>query len=429
MRKQPPFHAMTQQTFSERSAGLGASAWHTAAMFLACMIHGPLLSQSLSPTELASRAMSAPAVRAAITAQASVSSTNTSNAGKSVNEHEVHLGAIRQAILNATLDRPTRVISTAWVDQQGALHESAHFHSEAKVSGIRVLSYLPGDESPAQISADVLPWGYRPNQTDKSCSPAPRAWRLPLLTRTPTAEGFSGPQLFASQMLLNMANDTWHHRMQQSPRWRVQAATGQVSNSYLRALSASEEARGAWVADISLKPHGPATPSSWTDRLNPQDKTPVWRWTLSLSLGKDPAQVGPSPTLWQADHTFTIDPSQMANRPSLWQQQLQTEIQTQVSKWVSQLEKRTECEPVQFQVVRESTESFQLQAGAGSGLRPGDRVLLIDPAHVPSRMLEAGVAQHLALAQVVKVGHHRSELLQLAGPRLPQQGAWLALPL
>jgi hypothetical protein len=44
-------------------------------------------------------------------------------------------------------------------------------------------------------------------------------------------------------------------------------------------------------------------------------------------------------------------------------------------------------------------------------------------------MLEAGVAQHLALAQVVKVGHHRSELLQLAGPRLPQQGAWLALPL
>jgi hypothetical protein len=370
--------------------------------------------------------MSAPAVRAAITAQASAS---TSNAAKSVNEHEVHLGAIRQAILNATLDRPTRVISTAWVDQQGALHESAHFHSEAKVSGIRVLSYLPGDEAPAQISADVLPWGYRPNQTDKTCSPAPRAWRLPLLARTPTADGFSGPQLFASQMLLNMANDTWHHRMQQSPRWRVQAASGQLSNSYFRALSASEEARSAWVADLSLKPHGSSTPSSWSDRFYPLDKPTVWRWTLTLTLGKDPAQAGPSPALWQAEHTFSIDPSQMANRPSLWQQQLQTEIQTQVNQWVTQLEKRTECEPVQFQVVREGTESFQLQAGAGSGLRPGDRVLLIDPAHVPSRMLEAGVAQHLALAQVVKVGHHRSELLQLAGPRLPQQGAWLALPL
>ena len=406
--------------------GRGASVWHTLALVLACMLHGPLLAQSLSPAELASRAMTAPAVRAAISAQASAS---TSNAAKSVNEHEVHLAAIRQAILNATLDRPTRVISTAWVDQQGALHETAHFHSEAKVSGIRVLSYLPGDESPAQISADVLPWGYRPNQTDKTCSPAPRAWRLPLLARTQTAEGFSGPQLFASQMLLNMANDTWHQRMQQSPRWRVQAATVSTSNSYLRALSASEEASSVWVANLSLKPHGPSSPSTWSDRLYPQATTPVWRWTLTLSLGQDTAQVGRSTALWQAEHTFTIDPSLMANRPSLWQQQLQTEIQAQVNQWVSQLEKRTECEPVQFQVVREGTESFQLQAGAGSGLRPGDRVLLIDPAHIPSRMLEAGVAQHLALAQVVKVGNHRSELLQLAGPRLPQQGAWLALPL
>jgi hypothetical protein len=426
MHKQPSLRALSHQPSSKAGTGLGASVLHNWVLVLACMLHGPLLAQSLSPAELASRAMSAPAVRAAMTAQASASAAN---AAKSVNEHEVHLAAIRQAILNATLDRPTRVISTAWVDQQGALHESAHFHSEAKVSGVRILSYLPGDESPAQISADVLPWGYRPNQADKTCRPAPRAWRLPLLARTHMAEGFSGPQLFASQMLLNMANDTWHQRMQQSPRWRVQAATVSSANSYLRALSSSEEARSTWVADLSLKPHGPATPSSWTDRLNPQDKTPVWRWTLTLSLGKDPAQAGPSPALWQAEHTFSIDPSQMANRPSLWQQQLQTEIQTQVNKWVSQLEKRTECEPVQFQVVREGTESFQLQAGTGSGLRPGDRVLLIDPAHVPSRMLEAGVAQHLALAQVVKVGHHRSELLQLAGPRLPQQGAWLALPL
>ena len=426
---QPPFPALTPRTSQEKGPRRAGSALHTLAWVLACLPCAPVWAQSLSPADLAARAMSAPAVRAAMTGQASASAASAANGAKAVNEHEVHLAAIRQAILNATLERPTRVISTAWVDAQGALHESAHFHSEAQVRGVRVLAYLPGDESPAQISADVLPWGYRPKPADKTCSPAPRAWRLPLLARTHTAEGFSGPQLFASQMLLNLANDTWHQRMQQSPRWRVQAATEQAPNSYLRALSASEEARSVWVANLSLKPHGSARPSTWSDRFNPQTPPPIWRWTLTLSLGQDPAQVGPSPTLWQAEHTFSIDPSLMANRPGLWQQQLQTEIQTQVNQWVSQLEKRTECEPVQFQVVREGTESFQLQAGAGSGLRAGDRVLLIDPAHIPSRMLEAGVAQHLALAQVVKVGHHRSELRQLAGPRLPQQGAWLALPL
>ena len=427
MHKQPPLRAMMHLPSCELGLRQGLRVLHAMAWVLAGTLHGPLLAQSLSPAELASRAMAAPAVRAALSANANV---NASSAGQTVNEHEAHLASIRQAILNATLDRPTRVISTAWVDQQGALHESAHFHSEAKVSGIRVLSYLPGDESPAQISADVLPWGYRPNKSDKSCSPAPRAWRLPLMARTHMAAGFSGPQLFASQMLLNMANDTWQQRMQQSPRWRIQPTTARETNSYLRALSASEEARSAWVANLSLKPHGSSQPStSWSDRLNLQDKPPVWRWTLTLSLGQDPAQAGPNQALWQAEHTFSIDPSHMANRPSLWQQQLQTEIKAQVNHWVTELEKRTECEPVQFQVVREGTDTFQLQAGAGSGLRPGDRVLLIDPAHIPSRMLEAGVAQHLALAQVVKVGHHRSELMQLAGPRLPQQGAWLALPL
>ena len=423
---QPQRPGLSHKPRSSSGVRAGLRVLPTLTLGLFSLLSGSAWSQNLSPTELASRAMASPGVRAALTAQ---TPANKNSSAQSVNEHEVHLSAIRQAILNATIERPTRVISTAWVDQHGALHESAHFHSEAKVSGVRVLSYLPGDESPAQISADVLPWGYRPNPADKTCSPAPRAWRLPLLARTHMAEGFSGPQLFASQMLLNLANDTWHQRMQQSPRWRVHAATQGSSNSYLRALSASEEARSVWVAHMSLKPHGASSPHTAADRLFPQDTPPDWRWTLTLSLGQDPAQVGPSPALWQAEHTFTIDPSLMANRPSLWQQQLHNEIKAQVNQWVTQLEKRTECEPVQFQVVREGTESFQLQAGAGSGLRPGDRVLLIDPVHIPSRMLEAGVAQHLALAQVVKVGNHRSELLQLAGPRLPQQGAWLALPL
>ncbi len=422
----PQRRTLTHKPSSASGVRAGLRVFPTVLLGWFSLLSLPVWAQNLSPTELASRAMATPGVRAALTAQTPANKTSAVQSG---NEHEAHLAAIRQAILNATIERPTRVISTAWVDQQGALHETAHFHSEAKVNGIRVLSYLPQDESPAQITADVLPWGYRPNKADKTCSPAPRNWRLPLMARTHTAEGFSGPQLFASQMLLNMANETWHQSMQQSQRWRVQSASVPVSNSYFRALSASEEARSAWVANLSLKPHGSSVSSTWAQRISQPDKPAPWRWTLTLSLGQSTTQGGQTQALWQAEHTFTIDPSLMANRPSLWQQQLQTEIKAQVNQWVTQLEKRTECEPVQFQVVREGTESFQLQAGAGSGLRPGDRVLLIDPVHIPSRMLEAGVAQHLALAQVVKVGNHRSELLQLAGPRLPQQGAWLALPL
>lgn len=407
-----------------RSAGVVMQS--LALLLGACGWVMPAMAQSLSPTDLASRAMSSPAVRAALAAQ---TAANTPVKTNSVNEHEAQLSAIRQAILNATLDRPTRVISTAWVDQQGALHEAAHFHSEAKVNGIRVLSYLPNDETPAQISADVLPWGYRPSHSDKSCSPSPRTWRLPLLARTHMAEGFSGPQLFASQMLLSMASETWQQNMQQSQRWRVQTSTAQLTNSYFRALSAGQEALSSWVADLTLKPHGVSPPATWTQRIGLQENSPLWRWTLTLTLRSTQTSMAQVPALLQVEHTFTLDPAQIANHPSLWQQQIQSELSRHLSQWVAQLEKRTECEPVQFQVLRQGTESFELQAGTGSGLRTGDRVLLIDPVHIPSRMLEAGVAQHLALAQVVRVGNTRSELRQLAGPRLPQQGTWLALPL
>jgi hypothetical protein len=84
---------------------------------------------------------------------------------------------------------------------------------------------------------------------------------------------------------------------------------------------------------------------------------------------------------------------------------------------------------VQFHVRRSTTQGLQLQAGLESGLRPGDRVLLMNPIHIPSQMLEPGATQHLALAQVIKVGSDRTELQQLAGPALSAQGHWMALPL
>lgn len=393
----------------------------------ACVLGMPVSAQSASPRELASNAMASPAVKAVLNAQ-NKSGVPTTR-GNPADDHEAHLAAIRQAILNATMDRPTRVISTAWVDQHGALHESAHFHSEAKVSGIRVLSYLPHDESPPQITADVLPWGYQTHKSDKSCTPAPRAWRLTMAAHPHALQGFSGPQLYAGQTLLKLAQDAWLQSMQPSQRWHLQNASSRKTNTYLHALTAGEEVHSSWVADISLMPHGPLLIPSWSQRLLNTNSPAPWRWTLRLSVGPRSPQGGHVQAAYQFEHTFTIDPHQVANHPSLWQQRLQSDIHAHMSRWTAQLEKRTECEPVQFPVVREGTETFQLQAGSGSGLRPGDRVLLIEPSHIPSRILEPGIAQHLALAQVVRVGQHRSELQQLAGPRLPPHGAWLALPL
>jgi hypothetical protein len=405
-----------------------------SAAVLAGALATTAAAQSPSPAELAAKALASAPVQALLSAQAQSAKAAQKNPQK---EYDAQLAAIRQAILDATLDRPTRVISSAWVDDKGALHESAHFHSEAQVRGVRVLSYVQGDEPVTEVSAEMLPWGWKPVGADQSCKAPPRPWRLPLGVQLVMPEGFSGPQLFASQTLLSLAQEAWGQNMQLSQRWRTHSVA-QVAphsdNAYMRALTGQTEERSGWMAEISLQPHAPAeAPRPWTTRvgqsLNLSENAPPWRWTLSVRLGQKLSPTSRLVPQWQIEQIVSIAPVALAQSPTAWAQQMQGLLQERMRQWVAQLDKQTECEPVQFHVRRQGTPSLQLQAGFDSGLRPGDRVLLMDPAHVPARMLEPGVAQHLALAQVVKVGAHSTELQQLAGPALASHGAWMALPL
>ena len=65
--------------------------------------------------------------------------------------YERELEAIRSALLQTTVvEAPTRVVSTAWVDDKGVLRELSHFQSEAHVRGVRVTHYLEDDKAPAE---------------------------------------------------------------------------------------------------------------------------------------------------------------------------------------------------------------------------------------------------------------------------------------
>jgi hypothetical protein len=391
-------------------------------MSLLCAAALGVQAQSLtsSPSDLRQLDTSQPAV---------VSRATRSPTAK---QHEAQLAAIRQAILQATIDRPTRVLSSAWIDDKGALHESAHFQSEAQVRGVRVLSYLQEEQDTApQVSAEVLPWGWHEARTQaKECKAPPRPWRLPLVLQTRVEQGFGGTQQFASQSLMHIASQSWTQQMQASQRWRAQHKATPPENAYMRALTGPSESPTGWTAELVLKPHAAAAGLSMRQawhalKQNEND----WRWTLSFTLGERHTSQGSIEPRWQIDQVITIDPQAASQNPSAWLHRLKEEVQQQMQAWVKQLDKRSECEPVQFHVRRSGQDGLQLQAGFESGLRAGDRVLLMNPSHIPSQMLEPGATQHLALAQVVKVGPDRTELQQLAGPALSAQGHWMAMPL
>ena len=411
---------MFPQAPSPRTSHIGRSL----ALALGCAM--TLLAQAQN-SQVASTAMGDGAA-----VQATARKDSRAARSPTAKQHEAQLGAIRQAILQATMDRPTRVLSSAWIDDKGALHESAHFQSESEVRGVRVLSYLQDEQdTPPQVSAEVLPWGWRTAQTKTSeCKAPPRPWRLPLVMQTRVDNGFTGAQQFASQSVMHLVDQSWTQQMQASQRWRAQHKSTPPDNAYLRALTGPSESPTGWTAELVLKPHAPGQDFSmrqaWHD-LNKNEKD--WRWTLSFTLGERHASQGPIEPRWQIEQVITINPQDASQNPSAWVHRLKEQLQHQMQAWVTQLDKRSACEPVQFHVRRTEADKLTLQAGMESGLRAGDRVLLINPSHVPSQMLEPGATQHLALAQVVNVGRDRTELQQLAGPTLAAQGHWMALPL
>jgi len=79
-------------------------------------------------------------VCSALTALVLSSSLMTSVSAQSLTAEE-RLEAIRQSLVQRSLEGPTQVRSTQWVDGNGALRESNSFVTGMEVRGVRILAY------------------------------------------------------------------------------------------------------------------------------------------------------------------------------------------------------------------------------------------------------------------------------------------------
>lgn len=346
-------------------------------------------------------------------------------------QHEQQLQAIRQALLDATLEAPTKVVSTAWIDSQGALRESHEFRTGAEVRGVRVTSYLQDGEEPrARVSADVLPWGWRPRKGPQTgCESPPRTWRQTMAITSRIDRGFASSQHSAASVVLSAAMQHWGEQLQGSGRWTPVAWQAPPSGTYMKALlrQPTEDSHD-WLATLSLRPIDdtpqtlPPLPYGWS-------APPPWRWILSLQITQRQAGNGDFQEVAREQLLLELDPRTLSQHPHRKLQTLTDRVMDSMADWVQRLEERTRCESAQFVVRREPDASLKLHVGSASGLRVGDRVLLMQPGWVPSRLLDARSLEHLALAEVVETGPRMTEIRLLAGPPLPPQGQWLALPL
>jgi hypothetical protein len=313
--------------------------------------------------------------------------------------HERELEAIRNTLLETAVSAPVRVQSFGWIDEQGRLHESTQFTSDARVRGVRVESYLKDPDAPSappKVTVDVesLPVGVgrRAQEDPRRCLDRNGRVRQTLQVEVVTGAmpgAHEGPM---ARQLASALEPLFLQAARQSRRWVVQPRPYQPATAYERALLGREADRADWLARLVVMPQGP------------------YGTTVALE----------------------VSPIDHPGRTRLVQRRLpvaeagSAEWAAAVAGLVEALDAETACEPLWFAVAGDGTQ-LRLRDGAAHGLQPGDRLLMVPRQHLAGRLLEPGATRALALLQVEPGGR---SLRWLAGPRPAAAGGdWVALPL
>ena len=349
---------------------------------------------------------------------------------------EEKLSAIRQGLVQAAIEGPTKVQSTVWIDAQGALQESSSFRTGMEVRGVRVLSYER--DSQGQPTAD-LRWqdAGRASQAalreqPLACKALASAGRLQHVIglSIDTAPEWTIDELPAIKALENSLMNQWPGVAGGAVVWRMVASTGGIRSAYENALLGSSADQMPWQAKLSLRPLtrqiswpvalrqnfsegvmvGGAAPESWM-QLD---------FSLTARNQYEPAFEGHAHIRWRTER-----PGWEAGRLSEESQEL---LARQLRSWTHEIRQRLECEPVLPEVILSGRDGIRINAGAKAGVRVGDEWLLASGKNYMQQILEPGVAAQSVLAKVQSVGEHHAQLQLSAGSQSAVQRSWRAWP-
>ena len=380
------------------------------------------------------------------------------------------LDAIRQSLIDASLQGPTKVSTTTWVDPQGSLRENSTFKNNLDVSGVKVLGFERDENGQAkarfqyQNGKDAQNTASKNNarrQTETGLQGAIQKFRQ-LMTQTmgqrvgvgsddALAQAGSAcaikvganmnhvidldvhvaphtPQVLM-QTLLPQIQSQWVQGNAQNGKnnaWRAVNALPAASMSknmsaYERALISSRPDTLPWQALIKISSE-PVSASSFETYLGAQSTAAVLSLEFQL-LGadgqnaqfKDSAKINieTERTAWSAAR---LSAASIAN------------IHEQLQSWRNDAEDWLNCQSFNPAVTAATGQQIEINAGAMAGVRKGDEWLVANPARFPAELMSREGAPQTLLATVQSVTPFGSKLMVVAGPSQAVQPNWRAWP-
>ena len=360
----------------------------------------------------------------------SVNAVAESHGGKGpgANLDESTLVAIKEALVSEAQATESKVINTAWLDAKGQLHESTMVHSSMRVRGIQVQAYLDEMQKPrVEIALDdkegLLPKCFAKDDDLK------RTVRVNPVRRQGQFVTELEPIAAEAADLLKREFSVY---FEESEYWHAKRPVQQAS-AYQSMVSGLRPEPARYELDVTvskgLRPQGQkperipgSDPISTFFKGAPSAFSENWIY-LKAQLTK----VTTGDLIWTGTSTVRVPVRPVTYTSQVSPDVMAGQIRRDVGGWTILLNDYALCQPVNFQLT-DSNGAVTIDGGMTSGLKIGDRLLVIDQARIPDRVLEPGALAELSLAQVVKVDGDSAIIEQTAGAPLLDATGKVALP-
>jgi hypothetical protein len=377
------------------------------------------------------------------------------------------LDAIRHSLVEASLQTPTKVFNTSWLDNNGSLRESSSFKNGMQVNSLRVLSYDRDEagqpkaqlqlEEPAsslkQQSRQGLKsiWqtftsalqlkqlGSEQNKTlisekakqlssdpNKSCGKQLKVGLRHVMGVDVWVDG-SNPDALSGAVYHLMNEHLTSSRPQGAEQnWRmsvndIQPSMANTMTAYERALTSNKPEQMPWHASFAMKTEMQAAPG--LAGLNGA-KGPGMTVNLLLQVSPKEGQK----SVFQEMVTLNLELEMDTWKAPKLRAESYALLTQQFEQWKSSLSQLVACEAITPTVTEVKAESVRINAGSESGVRKGDEWLVADPAKFPSQLVGKDGASQMLLAKVDSVSPYHSVLTIVAGPAQSAQAQWRAWP-
>lgn len=372
------------------------------------------------------------------------------------------LDAIRQGLVDASLQTPTRVQTTTWIDNQGSLRETNSFKNALDVKSVRVVAYdrddkgqpkaklqlvsanteLPG-QRPLQSSGNstlqkinkafdkvsnfakqLSPQAFAANEAAPICKVKAGGKLKHTLSLDLQTDASANPVFLAN--FLPLIHYHWIGESKASGGWRMvnSLPAASMSNNlsrYERALLSNRPENLPWNAKLMVR----------TEQLEASglaglrgEKSPEMLVHMQLQVTGTEDQG----LAYEDQTSFAVELETPAwSAPKLKLSSL-TALQNEINVMRNQAEEWLACQSVQPVVTAAIAKQIEINAGSMAGLKKGDELLIANPTRFPAELMSKDGAPQTLLAQVQAVTPFNSQLVILAGPAQSVQANWRAWP-